>query len=259
MLSTMVYFNAITRDYSQSLARTAAEPSVSRDTQYYLDNIGKVKSIDDLLNNQRLFTYAMKAYGLEDMVNAKGLMRKVLEGGVTDSKSLANTLNDRRYLVFAAAFDFHGKGADATSASTAVDGTVDRYIETVLESDAGKQSEGTRMALYFTRVAPNLTSLYGVLADKTLLSVVQTAFGLSPSMSKLDIDTQVKMIGSQVSLADLQDPTKVRKLLDRFMANYDANSVGTASTSPTLALFVTSPGINANLLLSLANLKLGGS
>lgn len=259
MLSTMVHFNAITRDYSQSLARTAATPIVSRETKYYLENIGKVTSIDDLLKNQRLFAYAMKAYGLEDMVHAKGLIRKVLEGGVTDSKSLANTLNDRRYLVFAAAFDFHGKGADATSASTAVGETVDRYIETILESDAGKQNDGTRMALYFSRVAPKLTSLYGVLADQTLLSVVQTAFGLSPSMSKLNIDIQVKMIGSHVSLADLQDPSKVKKLLDRFMANYDANAIGTASAEPTSALFVTSPGINANLLLSLANLKLGGS
>ena len=52
---------------------------------------GKVKTIDDFLSNYKLFSYAMKAYGLEDMAYAKGLMRKVLEGGITASKSLANT------------------------------------------------------------------------------------------------------------------------------------------------------------------------
>lgn len=259
MLSAMVYFNAITRDYSQSLARTAATSAVARETEYYLANIAKVKTIDDLLKDQRLYTYAMKAFGLEDMVRAKGLIRKVLEGGIMDSKSLANTLNDRRYRVFAAAFDFHAKGSGATSTSTATEGTVERYVETVLESDVGKQNGGTRMALYFKRVAPKLTSLYGILADKTLLAVVQTAFGLAPSMSKLNIDVQAKLIGTHMSLADLQDPAKLRKVIDRFMASYDSKNITAVPVAPSSALLVTAPGISSSLLLSLANLKLGGS
>jgi hypothetical protein len=259
MLSAMVYFNAITRDYPQSLARIAATPAVKRDTEYYLANIGKVKSVDDFLKDQKLYTYAMKAFGLNDMLNAKGLIRKVLLGGVASSNSLANTLNDSRYRALAAAFNFAALGPDTTSAEAARQGTVDRYIENALESDAGRSNEGTRMALYFSRVAPKLTSLYGILADRTLLKVVQTAFGLSPSMSRLDIDQQAKLIGSHMQLADLQDPSKLKRITERFMANYDSKNLGAAPAAPTSALLVSSPGISSNLLLSLASLKLGGS
>jgi Protein of unknown function (DUF1217) len=44
----------------------------------------------------------VKAFGLSDMMNAKALIRKVLEGGISDPKSLANTLNDPRYKALAA-------------------------------------------------------------------------------------------------------------------------------------------------------------
>lgn len=259
MLTTSAYFGAITRDYSLSLARTAASSTISRQTKYYMANIGKVKTVDDLLKNDKLYTYVMKAFGLDDMINAKGLIAKVLNGGVASSKSLANTLHDARYKALASAFDFATFGTATTSQTTATQGTVDKYIEIALETDAGKQNEGTRKALYFQRMAPKLTSLYGILADKTLLSVVQTAFGLDPSMSKLNIDVQVKLMETHLKVGDLQNPAKLAKIIGRFTANYDSKNLATAPATPISALFAPTTGINSNLLLALANLKLGGS
>jgi hypothetical protein len=45
-----------------------------------------VKSVDDLLKNDRLYQYAMKAHGLEDMTYAKAFMKKVLESDLSDPK-----------------------------------------------------------------------------------------------------------------------------------------------------------------------------
>jgi Protein of unknown function (DUF1217) len=87
-----LYYNAITRDYSKTLAATAAEPAVSQQTKYFLANIGNVKTANDLINNSKLYTDVMKAFGLSDMMNAKGLIRQVLEGGVASPKSLVKTL-----------------------------------------------------------------------------------------------------------------------------------------------------------------------
>jgi hypothetical protein len=96
------------------------------------------------------------------------------------------------------------------------------------------------------------------------LIVVENALGLSSSISKEDIDTQAKLLNNAmtnagISISNLQNPTKLAKFLQRFTANYDANNPSGASTTPTSALDVTSPGISSDLLLSLANLKLGGS
>ena len=64
-MSTYLDYQLITRDLARSLDRTSKQVTVSRDTKYYLDNIGKVKSIDEFLKNDRLFKYAMKAFGVE--------------------------------------------------------------------------------------------------------------------------------------------------------------------------------------------------
>jgi hypothetical protein len=66
---------------------TAAEPAVKTASAYYEANIGSVQSIQDLVGNYRLLSYALNAYGLGDQINAKGLITKVLEGGVSNPKS----------------------------------------------------------------------------------------------------------------------------------------------------------------------------
>lgn len=259
MLTATLYYNAITRDYSKTLASTAAQSTVSRETQYYLSNIGNVKSVDGLLNNDKLYTYVMKAYGLSDMTNAKGLIRKVLEGGVASSTSLANTLHDPRYKALATAFNFAANGAATTSATAAQQGTVSNFVEQTLETNVGQQNQGAQMALYFQRMAPNITSAYNILGDTTLLKVVQTALGLPVSMSQENIDVQAKMITNQLKISDLQNPAKLQKFIERYTATYDSQNTSAAPTVFTSALQVTSPGISQSLLLSLANLKLGGS
>ena len=146
MLTATLYYNAITRDYSKTLAATAAEPAVSQQTKYFLANIGNVKTANDLINNSKLYTYVMKAFGLSDMMKAKGLIRQVLEGGVANPKSLANTLNDPRYKALATAFNFSANGANTTSSMAVQQTTVSNYIEQTLQTNVGQQNQGTQEA-----------------------------------------------------------------------------------------------------------------
>src|SRR5208337_12681 len=83
---------------------TAAEPGVKSASAYYQANIGKVTSIQDFVGNYRLLSYALNAYGLGDQINNKALITKVLEGGVSNPKSLANTLPNANWKAFATAF-----------------------------------------------------------------------------------------------------------------------------------------------------------
>ena len=87
----------ISRNLVRSLEQTARKPEVARETTYYLAHIGDVKSIDEFLNDDRLFSYAMKAHGLSDMVYAKAFLRKVLTEGITESIELRQPA--RRYAI----------------------------------------------------------------------------------------------------------------------------------------------------------------
>ncbi|MEH3119362.1 MAG: DUF1217 domain-containing protein [Methylorubrum populi] len=123
MTDTLTSYRLIAKDLTASLKRKAAEPAVARETAYYEAHIGSVKSIDDLLGDQRLYAYAMKAYGLEEMTYAKAFMRKVVAEGTSSTTSFANRLADDRYTAFARAFSFDrglsASGADAASFGTA--------------------------------------------------------------------------------------------------------------------------------------------
>ena len=89
MVSTYLAYNSIVRNLRQSMTHVAQRTDVSRNAAYYKDNIGKVKTVDDFLKNDRLYQYAMKAYGLEDMTYAKAFMKKVLQSDLSDPNSYA--------------------------------------------------------------------------------------------------------------------------------------------------------------------------
>lgn len=260
MLSTIADYTRLTKDMSKSLTQVEQQPDVRRDTAYYLANIGKVKSIDDFLNNYKLYSYAMKAFGLEDMTYAKAFMRKVLTEGVTDKDAFANKLSDSRYRDFAAAFNFAALGANATQSTAATTGTTSQYATQTLEQDAGDQNEGLRLALYFTRKASSIKSPYQILADKALTQVVQTAMGWSPTISSSDIDMQAKMITDKIKLTDFQDPAKVTKFVQRFAAMWDATQTESdTSTNPALVLITgastSSASMDTAVLTTLQNIR----
>src|ERR1700735_5876889 len=94
-------------------------------------------------------TAALNAYGLGDQINAKGLITKVLEGGVSNPKSLANTLPNSQWKAFAAAFNFVDSGATPPSSTSAVKTTTSDYVEQQMESDHGDQDVGATVEAHF--------------------------------------------------------------------------------------------------------------
>jgi hypothetical protein len=260
VLTTLAGYKTIAADLQQSLRTTAAKPQVARETKYYLAHIVNVKSIDDFLSNDRLFRFAMKAFGLADMAYAKAFMRKVLTEGIDKETSFAKTLTDSRYREFAEAFNFARYGSTTTIFDRTRQGTVDRYVRQTLEEDAGQQNAGVRLALYFERKASSIKSAYGILADPALLQVVKTAFSLPDAISSQDIDKQAEIITKRLNIGDLQDPAKVARLLVRFASLWEIDHPSTPAVSP--AVLFAQPlelGIGADLLASLQSLKHGGA
>jgi hypothetical protein len=248
---------------NKSLSRTANEPDVNRETAYFLTNIGNVKTIDDFLKDDRLYSYAMKAYGLSDMTYAKAFMRKVLTEGIGTSDTFANKLSDPRYREFASAFNFALLGSNATQTTQAQTGTATQYVQQVMEQQAGDTNEGVRLALYFTRKASSIKNPFQILADPALTQVAQTALGLSPAVSSGDIDSQASMLSDMIDFTDFQDPAKVSRFVQRFAAMWDATQANTDSsgnsTNPSLILIgqSTPTGMDIDMLTKLQSLRLG--
>jgi hypothetical protein len=257
MVSTIASYQLITNNMARSLQQTLDKPDVQRETAYYLAHIGDVKSIAAFIDDYRLFSYAMKAFGLSDMTYAKAFLRKVLTEGVASSTSFANKLVDTRYKEFATAFDFASLGERATAVSASTSGTVEKYLHQTLEEDAGEKDDGVRLALYFERKAASITSPYQVLADPALIKVVQTALGISPLTSAADVDKQAAMLTKGIDFTDFQDPEKLERFLQRFSAIWQTDNPDESTTPSILIDQPIETGINASTLESLQNLKFG--
>ena len=258
MISTLVSYKLVADNIDTQLQVVSEQPAVERETEYYLENIGNVKSVDDFLADTRLFNYAMKALGLEDMNYAKAFMRKVLEEGTSDDSSFANSLSDSRYAEFAETFNFESYGEAATTFTKAQQGVVDKYLRQTLEEQAGDDNEGVRLALYFERKADSISNFYEILADTALSEVVYTALGLPDSFATADIDKQVEAISERIDLETLGDPDKLDELLQRFAALWDVENESVSQEVENItSLFSTSTtsGISEDLMLQIAQLK----
>ena len=100
---------------------------IKTETAYYMANVSKLESIDDLMADKRLLNFALSSYGLDPATEKPETIRKMLEGGVSDPASPANKLTDKRYAAFVTAFNFveHGETATTFAARAAA---VDRQI-----------------------------------------------------------------------------------------------------------------------------------
>jgi len=259
VVTTTASYRIVTNDLKRSLSSTATQPQVARESKYYLSNIEKIKSIDDFLKNDRVYRFAMKAHGLEDMIYAKAFMKKVLTEGVDRSDSFANGLSDPRFKEFAAVFNFARDGEIATVFEATRQGTVDRYVRQTLEQQAGEENEGVRLALYFARKAPELRNTLEILADKALITVVQTALAIPAATSQQDIDKQVEMLGKRLTVADFKDPRKLDRFIERFTSLWELNNRSSSGSSSALSIGQPiEAGLGVDILASLQNLKLGG-
>ena len=172
MVSTFIDYNLITRDMKTSLQRTSEKLLVARETEYYKANIGNVTSIDDFLGDYRLYAYAMKAHGLEDMTYAKAFMRKVMESDLSDDNSYANMLTDERYRNFAMAFSF-SQSTEVVQSEAQEDALIGLYNESI-----ANRSEAVRTdSAYFNAAIDHITTADQLWQNERLKNYALTAFG----------------------------------------------------------------------------------
>ena len=187
MVSTYFSYSYITRNLKQSLTRVEQQQDVAREAAYYKAHIGKVKSVDDFMKDYRLYHYATKAYGLEDMAYAKAFMKKVLESDLSDANSFVNKLVDKRYREFAAAFSFNGSATPVAQSENQTDEMIGLYTATrksQVDALAGDSN-------YYSAEIGNISSADQLLNNDRLRNYVYSAYGIDQSKWSRDTISQV--------------------------------------------------------------------
>lgn len=231
-------------------SRMQSTAAAQRDEAYFREKIGAVTSAADLVADRRLLKVALGAFGLQDDLNSRYFIRKVLEEGTTASDSLANKLTDKSYAALSAAFGF-----DLETPNTATEGFADsiltKYAVRQFETAVGEQDDNLRLALNARRELGELASAsssdatkwYSIMGSSPLREVFETAFGLPSSFGSLDIDLQMKTLRERAKsifgssdIAQFTNEASVEKLVRTFLLRAQINEGVSTASSPALAI-----------------------
>ncbi|HRM73469.1 MAG TPA: DUF1217 domain-containing protein [Paracoccus sp. (in: a-proteobacteria)] len=193
-----------TLDTQQSAFSRSTELQRSRD--YFTENISTIRSAEDLVSNYKLLSVALRAFGLDDDLNNRFFIRKVLEADPQDKTSLVNRLPDKRYARLNAAFAFWD-APNATTNKLPAETIADMYTTRSFEKNIGQQHQEIELALNAKRelsqiasaTVSNDTKWLQIIASKPLRKVFEGAFNLGKSFASLPIDRQLSEFKSRAN------------------------------------------------------------
>ncbi|MFS8145453.1 DUF1217 domain-containing protein [Rhizobium sp. BR 249] len=246
MITASLAYTILSKDMTSSLNKVAAQSTVKKDAQYYADNINKVTSVDDFLGDYKLYSYAMKAYGLEDMTYAKAFMKKVLESDLTDPNSYANKLSDTRYREFAAAFNFNAPEKDVQT-DAQEDDLIGLYKQSFIDADKAASAEST----YYSNNIDAVQTVDDLVNNTRLRTYVLKTFKIDPTYASTDFLRQVLTsdLSDPTSFVNTQGGDKYKALAAQFSFNADGTVNGTAQTAAQKASVIETYTLNSQSVI----------
>ena len=208
-------------------------PELSRDLEYFKENISKATTAEALVNDRRLLKVALGAFGLEDDLNKGAYVLKALVEGTDADDSFANRMVDKRYQEFSKAFGYGNELGASVGRSDFAQSIIAPYKVQKFEVAVGEADESMRLAMVFVREigefansdSADETAWFKVLGNPPLRQIFETAFGLPKSFGLLDVDKQRdifqdksrKLFGSN-SLSVFKEVENIDKMLRTFFA-----------------------------------------
>lgn len=128
---------------------------------------------------------------------------------------------------------------------------VQKYIEAQYETTLGNTSNTLREARYAQQQLPSITSWNQIIANRPLADVIQTVLGLPAQFGALNITQQAQVFSSRMNISDFQNPTKLTKLLNQFVAVSTAQNSSSTTTSPAVQLLNSTSSGNGIINITL--------
>ena len=258
--------------YDRQFETFSNSAEISRNIEHFKENIREAKTVGDLLQDRRLLTVALGAFGLEEDVNKPAWVRKILEEGTIAEDAFANRLNNPQYLDFARAFPYANGEFDPTDKQVAK--IVEQYRTRAFEVAVGEVDNDMRLALNFQReigkiAEAELSDRGGwlkVTASLPMRQVIEAAFGLPTEFSQIDLDRQLdilmdksnQLFGSK-SVEVFKDPENVEDAIRRFQVRRQIEAGPSATTPGYGALQLLQSGSTGLSGAGIANLLLSNS
>ena len=211
----------------RALTRIATEPQQKRAVDQFRRAVERAPDVKTALRDPRVLQVIATALGIPEAAGQAGLATRALLSDLSDPKSLANQLTDKRWKYAAETLQLATKGIaglrdDAVQTSLA-DGLRRAQWNTNLENEQAGLGDAV---LFRERAASVDNNIYAVLGDPILRRVVTGALGLPVSIAIQSVEAQARAVSSRLDIRKLENPKEVQRLAERYLLNR-ANESGT--------------------------------
>lgn len=239
-------------------------PDIQREVDYFNENIGDVKTLDDFMGDRRLLNVALSSFGLAEEIDKGAFVRKILEEGTEDSDAFAVRLNNSEYLEMARVLDF--SSGELSLSEDDISTITNSYQQETFEVALGDVDETMRLALNFQREIAELADLdlsedagwFRVMGSVPLLTVIESAFNMPSGFSSLDIDKQKDLLSDKAnslfggkSIDIFKDPEVIESAVSRYLLQEQIASGPSANTPGFAALSLLQGGTGSSAIFNL--------
>ncbi|KIC40714.1 flagellar protein [Ruegeria sp. ANG-R] len=253
----LVGWRFLQRTYDAQLQSYSASAINERETKYFLEHIGKVRSAEDLVSDRRLLQVALGAFGLEGDLDNRFFIQKVLSDGTRADDALANRLADGRYRDFANAFGLGPGDVRKTASAKAMEQIASDNLVARFEISVGEADESMRIALFAQHALQEIATQGGsenrkwfdLMGLPPLRNMMETALGLPAAFAQLDIDKQLEVFKDRLlratgssDLAQFTESEAVDKLTDTYFARNQVKQIQSVTSPAQTALILLGGG-----------------
>jgi hypothetical protein len=242
-------FVRLSRTDEQTLVEKYAKtPAVQKDIDYYKANIQKVKSVDDLMKDHRLLKVVLSAYALDDDMKYPGRVKQILLSKLGDQNSLAAKMRDPRYKQMASDLAIGDFGVSNLKSTTVVNKVIAAFKTNEYEKNLEQQNPALRQAAYFLRKIGSVKSIYDILGDSVLRSVVTSAADIPLLTAVQSLEKQTQVFDRAFDVKKVNDKAYVTKFIQKFLIKADSDAASQSGGTGLAALFDNSQNANDQLL-----------
>lgn len=194
----LVGWQFLQRTMGEQAASYSSTAAARRDEAYFLQNIGKIGSAEELVNDRRMLCITLSAFGLAEDLPNRAFIQRVLESSTGEpqpngKRSFVQRLADRRYHELAKAFGF-GDRAESTQPGFAQDARRADRDELSVRLTVSMQRD--LAALASSGIGDEATWTL-VLNTPSLRKMFETAYELPMDFDKLSLGAQISVLRVQ--------------------------------------------------------------
>jgi hypothetical protein len=233
------------RLFSQFQQRSGVADAVS----YYKANIGKVRTVDDLINDPQLITVALTAFKLDVHKLSRSLVHQLLTNDPHAALGLQTQAavlvqQDPQVAAFVKTFGSSSAGSTLIQPAASTD-----KVTTAFQNEQFRKSLVSKVQQAVASSTAGTISTLQILSNSTLAAVTRGALGLPTAFGALSVAQQTAgLTRAGFDPKKLQDPKFVDKFINQFLAQTDLQAANASASAAA-----SSAGGSALSLLQSAN------